>query len=301
MKLYHRIGIFFLFAVLLLCTACSPAIEVTPTPAPESTLEPTPEPTPAPTPEPPPWEVNPRQFILDNLNAAFSNGRLNVRVFSSHGSGPASTAVLDSECGQEVRELFSSYDWEVTQRPLSEDIPYLSFGVDFHDLDAPYNIGIDTYSDALSMFPFDDSMDTLYFRADGAENLIWDIVSLCPDPRAQCALVRCPVQETREGTARLFMDDFFSVMLENGHITDYELVRLDMLREDPDYPSMITFNVRFRLKAAHPEWAFWTDAWLHYISVDESGWTNTIEWKVYLVTDDVAGGDGEVYVIDWIS
>ena len=250
----------------------------------------------APAPTPAPWEADPTRFILDNLDAAFSDGRLSLRVWCTHGSGPASTVVLDSECGQEIRELFSFYDWEVTQQSWPENIPFIGFPVDFYDLNAPYSIGIDTYSDMLVMSPLDYSKDRLYFRADGAEKLSWDIVSLCPDPVVQCALVRCPTQETREGTARLFMDKLFAIMQENGHIMDYELDRFDTLRENPDYPGMITFNVRFRLKITHPEKAVWPELWSS-IWVDESGWTNTLKWKVDLVPDE----SGEIYVFDWLT
>lgn len=320
MRRYHRIGIVVLCAVLSLCAACSPAAEVTPAPTPEPTpaptslptpeatseptlgptAEPTSAPTPAPTrtpagkptPTPAPWEAAPGQFILDNLNAAFSDGRLCVRVFFNNGSGPANAVMLDSECGREVRELFSSYDWKAARPPQVESVPFDSFSVELYDDNAPYYVWFSAYSNVLCLSPAGGAMDRLYFSADGAERLCGDLTALCPDPIIQCALVSSAAQKTETDTARQFMDDLFAVMLKNGHIADHEVFGLDVI-EPAD---ALTFNVRFRMKAAHSEQSLWTSGSGPY-PADESGWTDTIKWMVCLSADPEQG----IYRLDWIG
>lgn len=315
MRLNHRIGIAFLCAALLFCAACSPTAEITPAPTPEITPDPTaeitpaptaeitpaptvkvtPAPTPAPsptskpTPAPAPGEANPRQFILDNLNAAFSDGTLYVRIFFNNGSGPAGAAMPDSECGQDIRNLFSAYDWKEARQPQVESVPFDSFTVELHDDNAPYYVSFSTYSDVLWLTSANDAMDRLYFSANGAEKLCRDFTALCPDPLVQCAFVSSAAQETEEDTARQFMDDLFAVMLQNGHIADYELLGLEVA--DPS--DALIFNTGFRVKAARPDWNFWTGGY----PVDESGWTNTIQWMVCLAADAEKG----IYRLDWIG
>lgn len=272
----------------------SPVPISTPTPAPTPAQTSTPSPAPAaePTPAPALWEADPRQFILDNLNAAFSDGSLSMRVFFNNGSGPAGAAMPDSECGQKIRGLFSAYDWRAARPPQIENVPFDCFTVELYDEDAPYHISFSTCSNVLCAIPFDSAMDWLYFSADGAENLCRDLTALCPDPIVQCALVSCTAQKTAEDTARQFMDDLFAVMRRNGHIADDEVFSLDVL--DPS--DTLTFNVRFRVKAAHPEWSFWANGYSRY-PVDKSGWTDTIEWMVCLSTDVEQG----IYRLDWIG
>ncbi len=293
MRRYHRICLCSLCAALFLCAACTPAAEIDPAPVSQ------PAAVPSPTPPPAAWEADPKQFILDVLDAAFSDDKLKVRIFLNNGSGPISLSMLDSECGQDIRDLFSAYDWEVTdweatQRPEGVSAPSDSFCVDFCDPDVPYYFYFYTWSDVLWLVPADgadDTMERLYFTAPGAKNLSRDFTALCPQPAAQCALISFPVQETLEDNARRFMDELFAVMLENGHILEHELLALDTV--DGAY---MLFDVSFRIKAACPERNVWTSGYNGPL-VDASGWTDTIKWRIWLT----ASAEEGICRLDWIE
>lgn len=291
----------------------APTLKVTPAPTPKATPAPTPEITPTIAPDPTPaptapdltsWEGDPGQLILDILNAGFSDGRLGVRILYS-ATGPISTSVLDSERGQEIRDLFSSYDWKVTQRPKDETSPFDRFSVGFQGGDGSYDILISSDSNVLWVVREGMVMQWLYFCAEGAENLGKDLVALCPDPVTQLVLVSSPAQETREDSARRFMEDYFAVLRKNGHIADSRLVQLDVVDvidendepdESPEDSHMILFDVQYRLKAAHPELEIWTDGYYSY-PVNTSGWTKTIKWRICVGSDE----EGNIYRFEWLE
>ena len=233
-------------------------------------------------------EDSPRQLLLDNLGAGPGDGNgVNGNIWLANGSGPAPISFVAGESSQAVRSLVASYDWEAVALPEgSAAIGSRLYSLSLNSLDAPYQIWFFAGKDVIQAFPTArDGSDILYFRADGAENLCEKLIAISADPVAQASLVNCPAQGTAEATAQRFMEEYFSVMKSNGHITDSELISLDM--------GSNFFEVSFRLKAAQPEAVFGLQEYLS----GPSGWTETLNWQICLHPVEEDG----IYRLYWLE
>lgn len=278
---------------LLLClalTACTPTAETTPSPTPTATptVAPTPaptaaEPTPEPTPTPEPWADDPGQFIRDNLDAAFSDGTLYTQFWIFSGSGPAAAEIGETDHGQAIRNLFAAYAWEVTQGPEKVGEPFNGYSIWTYDEDAPYYIQFYSYSDVICLEPVDGKGDKLYFRAEGAKELCGKLLALYPSIVTHSALVDCPARATKAETAQLFVDGLFTALLENGHITDYEVSAPGKV--SCSEPQWLSFDITFRVKPAHPELAVWGEEG-DMGKLQKSGWTAETTVGILLETNE---------------
>lgn len=263
--------------IILLLAGCgvragvesAPAETAAPTSTPAAE---TPAPVSTPTPEPAPdLAEDPVGYILQTLDQyLYEEGFWSFRFWIFPGSGPVPVRMPEAEFGPALREFFSGLDWEQISR---ED--YYSREEQPESLPGYYGIQFipDDYSKGTVILHSNDDIlwldraeERLYFRAQGAEKLCDRITDLWPGPEAELGRVRIPPQETREATARAYLEEVCARLEANGHITDHE-IRYLMVEPPNDSEGMeydseaigFTFRAILALKPADPSLECWQE------------------------------------------
>lgn len=272
----------------------APTLEPTVLPSPTETVEPsaTAEPTAAPTPAP---LEDPKEYLLARLDQVMDGEEIFMRFWQHPGSGPSPVTLSVADHGAELRELFSSFDWEqvkesgydyeneeeVANHPLNQPGFYsvnIADGDNWYAISCGKGIGVVSLGNKLG------NSDSVYLRADGAEELCDRIADIVPSVYINLGRVRVPPQKTKEATIKLYLETALKQMKKNGHITDYVLRAYEPVvfeddrwwvqpTEEPAWETHpgIAYTIAYAVKPAHPELSFWTD-------LDEDGWQN-VDWR----------------------
>lgn len=287
-------------ALCLALAGCAPQQEQgrpTATPEPSPNVDISPSPIVTPTPELPfiP-SVDPRQdpegYLLACLDKVMAGKQVFIRFWQHPGSGPSTVELSSAEHGSEIRALFSTLDWERVEAPSYESDEEIN--------DAPFNqpgaysvsiyygepwtgyISLET-GDPVVMLG-DHGPESVYLRADGAEELCDKLADLTPSAYINLGRTRVPPQKDQEATLKLYLETGLERLKANGHITDYTIDDFAVIPPDEEPGSEpveqlehpgIPYTVTYSLKPAKPELSYWQDL------VGEDGWARklTIDWE----------------------
>lgn len=295
------------FALCMALTGCGPrTAQVTPVPQPSVTLEttaPTTEPTVSPeatptaeptaTPTPTPLE-DPKEYLLTRLDQAMEGEEISLDFWQHPGSGPSPVTLSVADHGAELRELFSSLDWEQVEEPSYDYENEEEIANDPRNKPGAYSVNMcrdDRWTTSIHCSKNyevvtigDYGEDSVYLRADGAGDLCDRIADIVPSVYINLGRVRVPPQKTKEATVKLYVETALKLLKKNGHITDYVLRFCEPVVFEDDrwwvtptaepawetHPS-IAYTIAYAVKPAHPELSFWHD-------LDEDGWQN-VDWR----------------------
>lgn len=263
-------------------------VSPTPTvaPSPTETVEPTAAPTPAPL-------EDPKEYLLARLDQVMEREEVSMNFWQHPGSGPSPVTLSVADHGAELRELFSSLDWEQVEEPSydyenEEEVANHprnqpgAYSVNIVDGDNFYAIWCGKGDEVVRLS--DKKGNSVYLRADGSEELCDRIADIVPSVYINLGRVRVPPQKTKEATIKLYVETALKRLKENGHITDYVLRACEPVVYEDDrwwvtptaepawetHPG-IAYTIAYAVKPAHPELSFWND-------LDEDGWQN-VDWR----------------------
>lgn len=286
MKSVRSIGLMYLCAFLLLCTACTPVGEASPTPMamptvmstetpmpsrtpvliPTQTPVPTPVPTLEPTPEP---TLVPASAVSDLLESVFSCDGWAVRAGIFPGSGPVTFELEAADCGDRLREILTGLDWQKGEgedvlmeeyRKLDKWVQFSSISGDFEVL--PKN---DTVVFRFKGEPFGEAV----YHANGTENLCKDLLDLWPGPEAYYFRAKAEPGKDAQAMAENYAAAFEAVYRESGAITDF---RMDAVTGKLLNESYYTVDISFAVKPANPNQRAWKGWAAHRVTIDSNGW-----------------------------
>ncbi len=300
-------------ALCLLLAGCAPKTppEPSPTASPPPTAPPEITATPAPAPSAPKLpdpQTDPTGYLLACLDWALEGETVFLRFWQHPGSGPTPEELSVADYGEAIRTLFSDLDWEVTQSPTydeetAEDAPFNQPGayrvsIYFGDPWIGYlHVGT---GDPVIMLG-DNGPDSVYLRADGAEELCDRLTDLVPSVYLNLGRTRVPPQASREDTVKLYVETALARTKELGHISDYVLREWKIVEPDvePDaeptpkpawetHPG-IGYTVTYTIKPTRPELSYWQG-----VTFDADGWTeeHIEEYIEFLIYDERDGRYG---------
>lgn len=262
--------------------------EVTPTP----TMEPTPSAAATATPEPSfAPTVAPGQdsegYLLACLDKAVEGERVFIRFWQHPGSGPSPVELSSAEHGEEIRALFSALEWERVEEPgyyTSEEeaanAPFNQPGAYSASIyyGEPWSGYINLGTGDPVVMLGDNGSDSVYLRADGAEELCDKLADLTPSAYINLGRTRVPEQKDQEATLKLYLETGLERLKANGHITDYTIDDFSVIPPDEPVEELehpgIPYTVTYSLKPTKPELSDWQGL------VGEDGWVEqTIDWE----------------------
>ncbi|MGN1003559.1 MAG: hypothetical protein ACI4O5_01890 [Oscillospiraceae bacterium] len=219
--------------------------------------------------------------VLDYVEALFENEKdnVNMQCFLLPGTGPI--AVTMDEYHEQVCAVFAQYTWTREE----EEEPEWERSVDdwtlYLNSAGTYNIVVGSYSTRIRIDSFAQTENTtVYYSYDGEPGSLNDaLADLWEGPEIRYALVTLPESVAGSQTlAEAYEGAFRELYLASDAITDYELLSVELLGEDPG-PATPTFTLTYRVKPVDPTASCW-----EYYAPGEDGWvTCSVEMHLNLV------------------
>ena len=267
-----------------------PTSEPSPSIVAPATLEPstTPEPSFVPSVDP---GQDPEGYLLACLDKVMEGKRVFIRFWQHPGSGPSPVELSSAERGEEIKALFSALEWERVEEPGYYTSEEEAVNAPFNQPGA-YSASIyygEPWSGYISLWTGDpvvmigdNGPDSVYLRADGAEELCDKLADLTPSAYINLGRTRVPEQKDQEATLKLYLETALERLKANGHITDYTIDDFAIIPpeepesepvEELEHPG-IPYTVTYSLKPTKPELSDWQGL------VGEDGWVEqTIDWE----------------------
>lgn len=278
---------------LALCMAlagCAPRqgqSKPTATPVPSETVSPSTTPSFQP-------QSDPGEQLLTCLDQAMVKELVTIRFWQHPGSGPSPVELSTAEHGEDIKALFSALNWEQVEVPGYYTSDEEAANAPFNQPGA-YSVSIyygDPWTGVIQMGTGDpvvtlgdNGPDSVYLRADGAEDLCDKLADLTPEAYINLGRTRVPEQKDQEATLKLYLETGLERLKANGHITGYTIDTFAIIPPDepesepverPEHPG-IPYTATYSIKPARPELTYWQDL-AEYTR--EDGWIEqTIDWE----------------------
>ena len=226
--------------------------------------------------------------VLEYVDAVFASEQVYMQCWLFPGTGPVGVPIGESY--EQVRAVFGQYTWtRKTGEELDQEEGSDTWYLDFYSAEYPdgfYNITAQSNGTWIRIdTPASVGSAAIYYSYDGEPGSLNDaLADLWEGPGIRYALVTLPESVAGSETlAEAYADAFRELYLASGAITDYELLSVGLLGEDPG-PSTPSFTMTYRVKPVHPTASCW-----EYYAPGEDGWaTCSVEMHLNLAGDESA-------------
>lgn len=244
-------------ALLLLCTGCTQTAEG-PTPTQESAAPmPTPEATPAPSPKP----LETVEALLAEIEVGLAQDSYSLRGWMDPGSGPSPYTLYASACGEALRELLTSVDWQVGAGLEKETWHEWEYSVDLFFAQPGLLLRFQPHSNTVYCYRQDWYYDGCgAFHAEEVHDLCAQLLKLWPSPLLRYQLVGVPTTGDWQEEARAYAKAFEEDYLASGHITDFHLDALELTEWEGNGEEGHFITLNYSVVPANPDDPAWEDS-----------------------------------------
>lgn len=199
-------------------------------------------------------EYDATQELLGYVDELLAEKDFRIWCWLSRGSGPCSVSMNGHE--NAIRELLAGYRWQKVISKSTEGDGVWEPG-DWNMWlggDLSRKIFATTYGEYLDVSIWENESKSLTYTAEGVSELPLKLADLYPGPSIRFHLVDVPADTVKneEEMAALWAEKFEQLYMESGHITDFELRKLETKWDEHHH-----IHVHFAVKPADLSDPYW--------------------------------------------